>query len=167
MRKLLGLKYVLIPTIFFMFIISLIFTLRGIMLCSEVIWGLISGDIHFITFSEIENAEPPALLLMEAVDFFLLSFVFFIFSFGLFKIFFIGEIGSQNENLPKWLRINSMFELKTMLWQSVLTTMLVIFLNGFVIMISQNNMNWQFLVLPVSILIIAVALYFMKLGDKD
>jgi uncharacterized membrane protein YqhA len=133
----------------------------------DVILGLISGEKHFVQYSDLSAVEPPSLMLLEAVDSFLLSFVFFIFSFGLYKIFFLSGENESGDKLPKWLRMESIFELKALLWQSVLTTMVVIFLNNAVITISHNTMSWQFLVLPGSILIISIALYFLKLAEKD
>jgi uncharacterized membrane protein YqhA len=166
MKRLLGLKVVLIPIILFIFIISLIFSLRGIWLCIDVIFGLISGSRQFVHFSDLGTSEAPSLMLLEAVDLFLVSFVFFIFSFGLYKIFFVPETDEPKSKLPGWLQINSIFELKALLWQSVLTTLVIVFLNKAIIMISLDKMDWHFLFLPLSILIIAVALYFLKLSEK-
>jgi uncharacterized membrane protein YqhA len=167
MKRLLTLKIVLLPIVFFIFLISLVFTYRGIWLCIKVLIGLLSGQMHFMNISELGNSEPPTLLLLDAVDSFLLSFVFFIFSFGLYKIFFLSDTHELAGKLPKWLQIESIFELKALLWQSVLTTMVIFFLNTAVIAISNNNISWQFLLLPLSILIIAVALYFLKMSEKE
>jgi uncharacterized membrane protein YqhA len=133
----------------------------------DVIIGLVSGKMLFVQYSDLGTSEPPSLLLLEAVDSFLLSFVFFIFSFGLYKIFFLNDINYPKDKLPGWLQMESIFELKALLWQSVLTTMVVIFLNNAVITMSHNAISWQFLMLPGSILIISVALYFLKLAEKD
>ncbi len=167
MNRLLSLKVVLIPTILFIFIISLIFTFRGMWLVSDVVVGIFSGEKHFVKYSELSTSEPPSLMLLEAVDSFLLSFVFFIFSFGLYKIFFLTDVNYPKDKLPRWLQMESIFELKALLWQSVLTTMVIIFLNNAVITMSHNEMSWQFLMLPSSILIISIALYFLKLAEKD
>jgi uncharacterized membrane protein YqhA len=167
MKRLLGMKLVLIPTVLFIFLISLVFTIRGIWISLSVFIGLLTGQMHFVRYEEITSAEPPSLLLLEAVDSFLLSFVFFVFSFGLYKIFFLSDSSEMKDSLPRWLRLESIFELKALLWQSVLTTLVVIFLNSAVIMISKNQMSWEFLVLPGSIMIISVALYFLKLAEKD
>jgi uncharacterized membrane protein YqhA len=136
-------------------------------LVSDVVVGIISGEKHFVKYSDLSTSEPPSLMLLEAVDSFLLSFVFFIFSFGLYKIFFLTDVNYPKDKLPRWLQMESIFELKALLWQSVLTTMVVIFLNNAVITMSHNAMSWQFLVLPGSILVISVALYFLKLAEKD
>lgn len=149
MNRLLSMKIVLIPTVFFIFLISLVFTTRGIWISVRVIIGLITGEMHFKHYSEIGQHEPPSLMLLEAVDSFLLSFVFFIFSFGLYKIFFLPDMNYEESKIPRWLRLESIFELKALLWQSVLTTLVVIFLNYSVVTISQHNLQWEFMAFPV------------------
>jgi uncharacterized membrane protein YqhA len=166
MNRLLSMKIVLIPTVFFIFLISLVFTVRGIWISMQVIVGLISGEMHFIYYSQIGQNEPPSLMLLEAVDSFLLSFVFFIFSFGLYKIFFLPDMNYTETKIPRWLRLESIFELKALLWQSVLTTLVVIFLNYSVVTISRHNFQWEFMAFPISIMVIAIALYFLKLAEK-
>jgi uncharacterized membrane protein YqhA len=167
MKQLLGLKVVLIPTIFFIFIISIVFTIRGMWICKDVFMRLLSGALRFSHLKDLGVTEHPSLMLLEAVDSFLLSFVFFVFSFGLYKIFFLSNDHAINGNLPRWLQLNSIFELKALLWQSILTTLVVIFLNYAVIMITTNTMSWEILLMPGSILIISCALYFLKLAEKD
>jgi uncharacterized membrane protein YqhA len=167
MNRLLWSRIVLIPTIFFIFLISLIFSFRGIWLSVEVMIEFITGKHKFHTFSELSDVEPPVLKLLESVDSFLLAFVFFIFSFGLYKIFFIPDDHNLNSKLPRWLQIDTLFELKALLWQSILTTILVIFLNYSVTVLSQNAMSWNFLMIPLSILILSIALYFLKLSEKE
>jgi uncharacterized membrane protein YqhA len=159
-------KVVLIPTILFVFVISMVFSIRGIWISVNVFIGLLTGELHFIHYSQIGAQEPPSLMLLEAVDSFLLSFVFFVFSFGLYKIFFFSDSHDSNDKLPRWLQLDSILELKALLWQSVLTTLVVIFLNYAVVVISHNNLSWQFLMFPAAILLIAMALYFLKLAER-
>jgi uncharacterized membrane protein YqhA len=167
MKRLLGLKIVLLPMIFSIFLISIIFSIRGLWLCIRVMIGLINGENHFQTLSELNGAEPQALLLLESVDSFLLSFVFFIFSFGLYKIFFLNDMVQINNKLPAWLQINTLFELKSLLWQSILTTIVVIFLNNAVSFLSHNTLSWNILMLPLAVLILSVALYFLKQSEIE
>jgi uncharacterized membrane protein YqhA len=133
----------------------------------NVFIGLATGEMQFVQYSEITSAEPPSLMLLEAVDSFLISFVFFVFSFGLYKIFFLTGAQFSKDNLPRWLQLESIFELKALLWQSILTSLVVSFLNYAVISMSKDRLSWQFLMFPLSILIISVALYFLKMAEKN
>ena len=166
MNKILYLRIVLLPMIFFIFIISVIFMVRGIWITLDVVTKMLKGDLHFVHYSEDKIDRAPSLMLLEGVDSFLLAFVFFVFAFGLYKIFFIKDDTKINDSLPRWLHIESIFELKSLLWYSVLTTMVVLFLNFAVVRISANNLNWTFLMFPAGILLISISLYFMSKSEK-
>jgi uncharacterized membrane protein YqhA len=166
MKKILLLRVVLLPMIIFVFIISIVFMIRGIWITIDVLTKIIKGELHFVHYSEDKVDRAPSLMLLEGVDSFLLAFVFFVFSFGLYKIFFIKENKEIDNNLPRWLHIESIFELKSLLWYSVLTTMVVLFLNYAVVRISADNISWTFLMFPASILLISISLFFMKKAEK-
>ena len=166
MKKILLLRVVLLPMIIFVFFISIIFMIRGIWITMDVVMKLLSGELRFVHYTEEKIDRAPSLMLLEGVDSFLLAFVFFVFSFGLYKIFFIKENKEVNDSLPNWLHIDSIFELKSLLWYSVLTTMVVLFLNYAVVRINANNLNWNFLMFPTGILLISISLFFMKKSEK-
>ena len=166
MRKILYLRVVLLPMIFFIFLISVIFMVRGIWITLDVIMKMLGGKLQFVHYSENKIDRAPSLMLLEGVDAFLLAFVFFVFAFGLYKIFFLRDDTRIKDSLPRWLHIDSIFELKSLLWYSVLTTMVVLFLNFAVVRISANNLSWNFLMFPAGILLIALSLFFMKRAEK-
>ncbi len=166
MKKILYLRFVLLPMIIFIFIISIIFMIRGIWITLDVLKKMMNGELHFVHYSEDKVDRAPSLMLLEGVDAFLLAFVFFVFSFGLYKIFFIKEDSKMDTTLPRWLLIDSIFELKSLLWYSVLTTLVVLFLNYAVVRISANNLTWNFLMFPAGILLISISLFFMTKAEK-
>jgi uncharacterized membrane protein YqhA len=72
------------------------------------LWGLV-GIYHFIV-NLIENDETAALLrLLSTIDILLLATVLLVFAVGLWELF-IGEL-----DLPDWLDIQSLDDLKTKL----------------------------------------------------
>jgi uncharacterized membrane protein YqhA len=166
MNRILYLRFILLPMIFFIFIISIVFMVRGIWITVDVLIKMIRGELHFVHYAEQQVDRAPSLMLLEGVDSFLLAFVFFVFAFGLYKIFFIGEDSNVSTHLPRWLHIDSIFELKSLLWYSVLTTMVVLFLNFAVVRISANNLSWNFLMFPAGILLISISLFFMTKAEK-
>lgn len=167
MNRIMMLRFLLLPMIIVIFSISMFFTIRGIWISKEVLLQMTSSKISFQLMSDPASEEPPVLVIMEAVDSFLLSFVFFIFSFGLYKLFFIPDDASFSRKLPAWLNVHTILDLKTLLWQSILTTMVMLFLNYSVWNLSHKTVGWDILVLPGSILLISIALYFMKLSEKE
>ena len=166
MNKILHLRIILLPMVIFIFLISVIFMIRGIWITLDVVLRMIRGDLQFVHYSEDKIDRAPSLMLLEGVDAFLLAFVFFVFAFGLYKIFFLKDNSTINDSLPRWLHIESIFELKSLLWYSVLTTMVVLFLNFAVVRISANDLSWNFLMFPAGILLISISLFFMTKSEK-
>jgi hypothetical protein len=67
------------------------------------------------------------------------------------------------EVLPPWLQITDFFQLKALLWESILTTLVVSFVAYLVrIRLGGNEVGLEVLVLPASIFIISLSLYFLK-----
>lgn len=167
MNRFLILRFLLLPMILIILCISVFFTIRGMWICWMVLTQMSDGSLSFHLFTSQSNQEPTALIIMEAVDSFLLSFVFFIFSFGLYKIFFVTDHQESMQKLPAWLNIHSILELKALLWQSILTTLVMLFLNYAASQLAHKTLSVDILLLPGSILIIALALYFMKMSEKQ
>src|SRR5918993_946278 len=97
MKRILLLRFILLPMVFFIFLISIIFMIRGIWITLDVVFKLIEGSLHFVHYTEEKIDRAPSLMLLEGVDSFLLAFVFFVFSFGLYKIFFIKDNKETND----------------------------------------------------------------------
>ncbi|HUH28935.1 YqhA family protein [Gelidibacter sp.] len=117
-------------------------------------------SIHGYTIILSGNmAERPGVHLAEALDTFLLATVFIIFAIGIGKLFV-----PDNKLLKKiqlsWLNPKSFSDLKGLLWEAVLTTLVVLFATSLVHEI--NNLRLELLILPAAILLIAIALRMMK-----
>src|SRR3954462_3762466 len=65
--------------------------------------------------------------LLKGVDLFLLAIVFFVFSLGLLLLFNYEE-GELPMQLPKWLHVRNFMELKVILWEAILTTLVISYL---------------------------------------
>lgn len=103
-----------------------------------------------------------AISLLKALDLFLFSIVFFVFSFGILMLFNRNDSILPN-NLPPWLQIEDFTQLKVLLWEAVLTTLVVayfamFFTNNFAGLEPQLNS----LILPGGILVIAISLFLLK-----
>ncbi len=103
--------------------------------------------------------ERPGVHLAEALDGFLLAVVFIIFAIGIGKLF-IPDIKLLQKIQISWLEPKNFSELKGILWEAVLTTLVVLFAS----MIVQHleNLTWDLLIIPASILLIAVGLKMLK-----
>ena len=107
------------------------------------------------------STEPrPGLELLHSLDFLFVSLVLMVLALGIAKLFLLGP-NVDESGLPTWLRLHSISELKVLLWETVLTTLLIASLPGLVAGLF-GNLNWMVLVIPAAILVLALSLYFMK-----
>ncbi len=140
------------------FFSGIVLTILGIVDMGHALW-------HFVESPGEVLGRTVGVGMLKAVDLFLLAIVLFVFSFGLLILFNNKPEDALPLNLPKWLHIKNFMELKVILWEAILTTMLVSFLSG----AAQRNMivqpKLEDLIVPAAILIIAVSLYFLKKGE--
>lgn len=103
--------------------------------------------------------------LLKMVDMFLMAIVFFVFSLGVLILFYDSETALPIR-LPEWLRIKTFIQLKVILWEAILTTLVVSYVAG----LAEKRMDRQTvspfdLIIPGAILIIALSLFFLKKGE--
>ena len=84
-------------------------------------------------------------------------------SAGVAKLFLLEHDPAQAQrlSLPRWLDIETFTDLKILLWETILTALLVI---GLATLTSNlfGKPTWSALVIPAGILLLALSLYFMK-----
>ena len=102
----------------------------------------------------------PGLELLHSLDFLLVSMVLVILALGVAKLFLI-DATKVRAGMPAWLGIESVSELKVLLWETILTTLLILSLSDLSVSIFEKP-AWTALVTPVAILVLALSLYFMK-----
>src|SRR5262245_36358014 len=151
LTRLLALRYLYLIAVVFTLINSILFLLAGV---RQSLAGY-AGIYRHVVIKEVANAKLP---LLESLDMFLVALVFLIFSLGIMKIF-IGY-DEVDEHLPSWLRIRDFMQLKVLLWESVLVTLVVMCMST----IARNidNLTWEVLVLPAIVLVLSVGLYLMR-----
>lgn len=100
---------------------------------------------------------------IEAVDKLLFALVLFILAAGIFKLFVGNKDTFSNTLVLK--SINSFKELKVLLWETLLLTLTVWASLGF--FVDTDRVKPEQMILPGSILLLALALYLVKGGKKD
>jgi uncharacterized membrane protein YqhA len=141
------------------YIIAVVFTLvsSAFFLVSGAVKS-IHGYSEFITmWSGNEDVQTPGIHLAEGLDAFLLALVFLVFGLGIMKIF--THYDKKQDNLPDWLNISSFKELKVLLWETILVTLVVFSVHPSTL---GGGPAWQPLVLPGVIFILSLSLYLMK-----
>jgi uncharacterized membrane protein YqhA len=108
-----------------------------------------------------ENMRP-GLELLHSLDFLLISLVLLILGLGVAKLFLLPpETGRSRYTLPTWLRMETFSDLKVLLWETILTALVVF---GLPTLSAElvGKLQWTSLVLPAAIMLLALGLYFMK-----
>lgn len=143
--------------------IALIITLSFILLNSLVFIGLaVYRSIYaYILIAQGKMEERPGVYILESLDAFLIAIFFLVFAIGIAKLFLAGTPFIKGYDLP-WLKINNFSDLKLILWEMLLTTLVVFFAVSLVI--HEEQMNWTLLIIPVSVLMLAIAYKFLKQG---
>ena len=108
-------------------VIGIILVLDALVLVARGVQYTWHAYADMFTGAEVERPLLPAL---EAVDMFFMALAFFIVAIGLAQLF-IGDLTLLKDVSFSWLRIESYSQLKLLLWDTFLVTLLVVFLTRF------------------------------------
>jgi len=111
-------------------------------------------------FSSVDSGKwaNPGVTLFEALDRFLISVLFYIFGVGMIKLF-MPELFRDAE-LPRWLDIRDIKELKVLLWETVLVTLMVLSVTELVS--KKGELTWNALIMPSIIAVLSLSLFLMR-----
>jgi uncharacterized membrane protein YqhA len=151
-EHLLKVRYVAIVIVILAVLHAMAFLVLGTKLA-------ITAYTHILTGSGPAEARP-GLELLHSLDFLFISLVLMVLALGIAKLFLLHPKVDEGD-LPIWLRIQSIGELKVLLWETVLTTLLIASLPLLVAGL-VGQISWMVLVIPAAILLLALSLFFMK-----
>lgn len=137
-----------------------------------IVLTVLGGYDFFHAFTYLGASEEynvvgmMAVALLRSVDLFLIAIVFFVFSIGVLALFNTRDEGVFPANFPKWLQIRNFIQLKVILWEAILTTLVVSYLAGLAEQRMQGEaLGPHHLIIPGAILLIAISLFFLKTGE--
>lgn len=110
------------------------------------------------------SAKQAITYIIQAIDAFLIGLVLMIFAGGIYKLF-IHSANTATTKIDGWVRITSISQLKRSLIELVLVIMFVKALEE-ALTIDPSGFVWENLVLPIGILVMALALKFMDLKER-
>jgi len=151
LHQLLKLRYVFLLAVGVTFVNSIILIVLG---CVRAFEGIIL--FGQVTFNHTEGR--PGVLILESLDLFLVAFVFMIFSLGMAKIFIFNN--REEKDLPSWLNFTQFVELKMLLWETVIVTLVVYSLTNLIKM--ETALTWDALIFPLIVLILTIGYWLMK-----
>ena len=97
--------------------------------------------------------------IIKSVDAFLIGLVLLILAYGVYTLF-IRKIELEEKVAFRWLEIKSITNLKTLLAEVIIIILFVKFLN--VVIMNIEELTWEILILPASILLPALGLKFLE-----
>ena len=115
---------------------------------------------HVLT-GEHSEAARPGLELLHSLDFLFVSMVLLVLALGIAKLFLINPSEKLLTELPVWLRIESITQLKVLLWETSLTTLMIIALSELSAALFTKP-DWTVLLTPAAILVLSLSLFFIK-----
>ena len=155
----------------FIVILSVIFGLFG----AIVLFVVASIDIYSISVFTIKalisHSHPPKLheslvsTIIGAVDLYLIAVVLFIFAFGLYELF-VSDIDEaiNEQKASKILQIKSLDQLKDKIAKVIVMVLVVSFFQR--VLHTEYNGAQEMLYFAISILALAIGLYFLHKNDK-
>ena len=96
---------------------------------------------------------------IKSIDAFLIGLVLLIFCHGIYTLF-IRKVEPEEKVTFHWLKISSITSLKTLLAEVIIIILFVKFLD--VVIINIAELTWETLILPASILLLALGLKFLE-----
>ena len=135
-------------------IVSILLLISGILAISLGAIRLVESILQLLGIHE----GKPGIHLIESVDTLLFALVILVLAGGIFKLF-IGNEHTFKESAV-FSKLNSFMDLKVLLWETLLLTLTVWCALSF--FVDPEMQNYEQLILPVSILLLALALKFIK-----
>jgi uncharacterized membrane protein YqhA len=154
-RKLLNVRYIILVAVGILFLNSVFFIVGGTIFS-------VKGYIEFIKNGFIPNETySPSLYILKGLDAFMLAIIFIIFGLGIARLFLFNN--ASEDEIPTWLRFHEMKGLKVLLWETILVTLVIYCLQ---VLLTNKELSPELLILPGAILLLSVALFFVRWKDR-
>lgn len=136
------------------------------------IYRAFAGGIR-ISLEEDESFGAQAVIsVIEALDRFLIAIVLLYFAYGVYTLFLHPEETEEDLALPEWLKVRQIGQLKQVVAEVIIVILLVLFLRLALQAFHSATTTLEplqiatLMVLPVSVLFLALALWFVQLHPK-
>lgn len=111
----------------------------------------------------VKHSDVATVLLIQALDAFLIAVVLMYFSFSLYRLF-ISDNAKENASIfPGDIAPKNIGELKQTLAQVIVVVLFILFLQE--IWLELESLEWTILVLPISIVLLALSIKFIQFKE--
>lgn len=107
-------------------------------------------------------ADAATAYLIKSIDAFLIAFVLMIFAYGVYKLFINAH--TLTDKTLDWIVVKNISHLKKILAELIIIIVFVKFLE--VVLLNLNSLQWDVLILPLSIVLLSIALKLLDLDNN-
>jgi len=104
--------------------------------------------------------HAPGVYIAKSIDSFLLGMVFFVFAIGVTTLFLANRVGPELEEIPEWMRVKNLSQLKFLIWEAILAALVVASVEGLVV--SAHELAWTALIVPIALLVLSAGLFLAR-----
>lgn len=146
---------------------ALLMTILGLVNTVEAFHIQLGGVV-----TDLPGEEATIVLLIGALDRFLIGIVLLFFGYGIYTLFIRPDSTPSELGLPRWLHVERIGQLKQTLAEVIIVVLFVLFLRVALetFVASDPDLSWldaaKFLLLPLAILLLAWALKLAELHPK-
>lgn len=112
----------------------------------------------------LESGDAATVYVIKALDAFLIGFVLFLFAYGVYRLFVCNQT-EKKDLLFTWIQFPGFGHLKLILTEVILVILFVKFLE--IVLTRVETLNWEMLVLPISILLLGITLKLVDLAGGE
>jgi uncharacterized membrane protein YqhA len=155
-EQLLKIRYVVLVIVVLATLHAIAFLVLGAKVAATAYAHVLTGG-----GGDGEHRVRPGLELLHSLDFMFLAIVFLVLALGFAKLFLAGPQTTESMHLPTWLRIDSIAELKVLLWETILLTLVISALSELTTGLFER-LEWSALITPIAIVALSLSLYLVK-----
>jgi uncharacterized membrane protein YqhA len=115
---------------------------------------------YSLLFGGEREGGRPGVHFAESVDALLFSLVMLVLALGTASLFLTRPGTEDQRNLPEWMRLKSLTELKLLLWEAILATLVVTAAAN--VIGALPALKWEHLMLPAVILVLSISYFLLK-----
>ncbi len=146
--------------------------IAGLVFSAGIVLAFLGGYDFIIAILHVTDTDGHklsgtiAIGMLSAVDMLMIAIVFLVFSIGILLLF-ANPVKLLPVRLPEWLRIKNFMQLKIILWEAILTTLVIGYLTGLAeARLNGDAIHVRHLIVPGGILLISLSLYLLKKSEK-
>lgn len=115
--------------------------------------------------AHLHTADIATTYLIKSLDTFLIALVLFIFAHGVYTLFISNKKYDDGKGVLKWIKTPNIGHLKNVLAEVIVIILFVKFLE--VVFVNIDNLKWEIVILPISIVLLALGLKFLSLNKEE